>query len=283
MYNYRFKKDNSLLYYLLFILIPFSQSIPLFTVSGRVVNVGMHTLVISIIIVTSFLMGHTRLRLLKEPATIILLLLVGWCFLTVVASLRFAPVSAFANSLVTWVRWGQFVPIFILIVYGQGDNANFKKIVQIFICIGFVIAVWGIYQTIFPSEFAIKYFRGAVTFTKPIFREKELSQVIDPVTGYYIGSANYNIAGTFSAMVALFSIPFLFKGYYENTVKRKRVLQITLFSLLVAGVIVTQSRSAFLCLIAGLLFVFFKPSISRVFKICLSCFFVLVVFMSFFF
>jgi hypothetical protein len=281
MYPLRIKKDKFLIYYLLFILIPFSQSIPVFTLAGRLVNVGMHTLVILVIVSISFLFGHKRLRLLKEPATIVLLLLVGWCFLTVFASMRFAPVSALANSLVTLLRWCQFVPIFILIVYGQGNIVNFRKIVQIFICIGFIVAIWGIYQTIFPSEFAIKYFRGAVTFTKPLFREKELYQIIDPVTGYYIGSANYNIAGAFSSIIALFSIPFLFKGYYGNTEKKQLALPIAFFMLLVTGVIVTQSRSAFLCFIVGLLFVCFKPSVSRVCAIVVSAFFAIVVFIVF--
>ncbi len=42
------KKNNFYCYYILFILIPFSQSIPLFSIGGREVNVGMNTLLYSI-------------------------------------------------------------------------------------------------------------------------------------------------------------------------------------------------------------------------------------------
>lgn len=271
------RKLTFILYYILFVLIPFSQSIPLFTVAGREVNIGMHTLVITVIIATTLLAYPVRLRLLKEPATLTLLLLSVWSFLTIVASLRFAPASALANSFITWLRWVQFVPILCFIVYGKGDETDFQKLVQILMCIGFIVAVWGIYQITFPTEFASTYFRGAVTFTKPLFRENELYQIIDPETGYYIGSANYNIAGTFSAMAALISIPFIFLDKH----KKSKSIQIVAITLLFLGIVATQSRSSLFCFFMGLFTIVFKPSLKRVLGILVSILFFIIVFVTY--
>jgi len=252
------------LFLFLFILIPFSPSIPLFTIAEREVNVGIHTLLIALILIVTLFNG-AGLKGLKEPATLTIILLVWWTLLTIIVSAFHAGAPAIANSVVTWLRWVQFIPIFCLIVYGVGKEIDFKKIVRILFFLGLVIAAWGIYETFFPSEFAVEHFRGAATFTKPLFREHDLLEVIDPKTGFYAGSANYNIAGLFSAMVALVAIPFLFKSYGSYIIIKTSLLSFVITFLLIVGVFVTYSRSALLSLIGGMLVVnSIKAPISRV-------------------
>ena len=257
------------LYYLLFILIPFSQSFSLFSIGGRAVNIGQHTVLISILIVLSLLFGNSKLKNINEPASNVLLLLMCWSLLSVFAMILSSPIYAVSNSLVTWLRWIQFFPIFLLIVYGRCSKKDFKVIVRILIVIGGFIALWAIYQSFFPSEFATKYYRGAVTFTQPLFRETTLAEVINPDTGYYMGSANYNIAGTYSAMAALISVPFVLKGYFVDGKNRATILQWSFLLLLAAGVFVTTSRSSLLCLIIGSFLIFYSDSLKQRLKLVL--------------
>jgi len=169
-----------------------------------------------------------------------------------------------------------------LLVYGTGDEGKFKRIVQILIIIGLFVAGWGIYETVYPSEFATTYFRGAVTFTKPLFREHELDEVINANTGYYMGSANYNIAGMFSAIAAIIAIPFLFKNNAQGKKNKYILFSFSATILLVIGVIVTQSRSAFFCLIAGIL-VSSKSTSTKRFLATVVCFVLLIVIFGEFF
>ena len=259
----------SKLYYLLFVLIPFSQSVPLFSIGGRAVNIGQHTVLIAILIVLSLFFGNSKLKNINEPAAKALLFLMCWSLLTVFAMSLSAPSYAVSNSVVTWFRWVQFFPIFLLIVYGRCSRRDFKVIVRILIFIGGFIALWALYQSFFPSEFATKYFRGPVTFTQPLFRETTLAEVINPETGYYMGSANYNIAGTYSAIAALMSIPFVLKGYFIDGKNRATTLQWSFLLLLAAGVFVTTSRSSLLCLVIGSYLIFFNGSLKQLMKMVL--------------
>jgi len=235
------------LYALLFILIPFSQSIPLFDVAGRVVNLGMHTIVIAFIIALTLIERKKRFGILGQHETKLLVFLGGWALVTILMSLRYASSSAVANSVVTWLRWVQFIPIAIFLLHGEGDEKLFRRMVRVLIVLGVVVAIWGIIETLFPSKFASQYFRGASTFTRPLFREFDINEVIDPVTGYYRGSANYNIAGAFAAVAALMAIPFLAfrRGRAGRYVGRLGI------GLLLSGIAVTQSRSALLAFAAG--------------------------------
>ena len=254
------------LYYLLFILVPFSQSIPIFSLGGREVNLGMHTLVIIFIIVVSLRNRTIKYLIPKSRPLILLFSLSAWTFLTIILSMRYVPTSGIANSIVTWIRWVQFMPIACLLYFGVGKVIDFEKLIRIAITIGVVIAIWGILETIFPTEFQLEYFRGAVTFTRPLFRELDLAEVLDPVTGFYKGSANYNIAGAFEVAITLMALPFLMKS---GSILLKMVSRIIIL-LLVVGVAVTNSRSALVALIAGFLVYWGAVSLKKL-VLCLSC------------
>lgn len=252
------------LFFLLLILIPFSPSFSLFSIAGREVNIGVHTLLIAFILIVALYYG-SGLKLPKEPATLTVILLLCWTFLTIIVSALHVGASGLANSVVTWLRWIQFIPIFCLIVYGVGKEIDFERIVKILFFLGLVFSVWGLHETFFPSEFAAEHFRGAVTFTKPLFRENDPYEAINPETGFYAGSANYNVAGLFLSMVALIAIPFLFKNYGSYTLIKTTSLSFTTAFLLIVGVFVTYSRSALLGLIAGILIAnLIKAPFSRV-------------------
>lgn len=275
----KFKVIN--LYYVLFILIPFSQSIPIFSIAGREVNIGMHTILIVLIVMVALISRSFNFSFIKEPATINLFLLSIWSFLTIVVSLRFAPASALANSFITWLRWVQFVPIVFFIYYGVGRESNYKKILTILLYISLFISIWGIYEAVFPSDFAATYFRGAVTFTKPIFRENELYQIIDPETGYYIGSANYNIAGTFMAMAVMMLIPFIFNNNNQSMEKRSNLISIATTIILISGIVVTQSRNALLGFFIALLFSNLKFNVKRLLSILIGIALLIFIFAAF--
>jgi len=188
-----------------------------------------------------------------------------WTFLTILGAARHAGASVIVNSLVVWLRWVQYIVVFCLIVYGVGKKDYLSKIVRTLFFLGLIFAAWGIYETLFPSDFAAQHLRGAVTFTMPFFREHDFFDVIDLRTGFYAGSANYNVAGLFSAMAVVTIIPFLFKSYGAYTIVRSFSLSVAATILSIAGVFVTNSRSAFLSLIAGILVLnLIKTSILRV-------------------
>lgn len=254
------KINFKMLYYLLsilFVLIPFGQSVPMFSLAGREVNVGMSTVVIFVIFIfTNKKVGSIQSYDGKKINKIILGLSI-WCLFTIFMSISLVPPAVTANSLVTWARWFQFVPIMMLIVFGKFDEKIFKNIVKLALLCGVIIGLWAIYETLNPSEFAEKYFRGAVTFTKPIFRENLFSEVISEETGYYIGSANYNIAGAYSAMAMLISLPFLFRARGRN------FLDLMYFVVLLAGVLASQSRSSLVALMVGCFVIYYKLSILR--------------------
>jgi hypothetical protein len=264
--NYGKKEFRSNLnFYLcvLFILIPFGQSIPVFTIGGRVVNIGMSTLLIAFILMLVLISPKKWRISSNEPVTKWIILLSGWSLITVILSLRLAPAFTLANSFITWIRWFQFIPIMLIIIWGTGKEKDFRLILRILKILALIIAIWAIYQSIYPSEFSQLYFRGAVTFTKPLFREHELIEVIDPDTGYYIGSANYNIAGTYSAMSGLMLLPFLL---HEKKAGKYNLITITIIGILFLGIVSSQSRSALISFFVGILVIYFKPSIIRVFS-----------------
>lgn len=241
-------------YYFLFALIPFSQSVTLFSIAGRPVNMGMHTMVVLMILIATILRKSLMFYTLKDSSVKYLIFLGFWTLYTIIVSMSYAPASALSNSFITWMRWVQFIPIVYLLVHSVGISKYFRSLVYLIVFLGFVVAVWGIFETLNPSEFASRAFRGAATFTKPLFRELDeaASFSISNKTSdgdWYSGSANYNIAGAFMSVVTLISIPFL--------VGRKKYKGIPIWNIsiavLIIGILVTQSRSSLVAFIIGLL------------------------------
>jgi len=241
-------------YYLLIVLIPFSQSVTLFTLANRPVNIGMHTMVIGMIVLTTLLKNSFRIPTIKDDSIKTLIFLGIWTLVTIFTSITFAPASALSNSFVTWMRWVQFMPIAYLLVYNVEITKHFKKFVYLLIALGFIVSVWGVYETLNPTEFTMRAFRGAATFTKPLFRELDESASFSIKNStsegaWYMGSANYNIAGAFMAAVTLISIPFLTDKKTINKIPAGKIGIL----ILIIGIAVTQSRSAIIAFILGLL------------------------------
>jgi hypothetical protein len=241
-------------YYLLFVLIPFSQSVTILTVAGRPVNMGMHTMVVGMILIGTMMRKSLRFHPLKDVSIKYLIFLGIWTLITILISSFYSSVSAISNSFVTWMRFVQFIPIAYLMVQGVGFTKYFKSFVYLFITLGFIVSLWGIYEILNPTDFTLRAFRGAATFTKPLFRElnEDASFSLSNTTGggdWYMGSANYNIAGAFMAVITLITIPFLSEKKIFNGFPIGKIGIV----ILVIGIAVTYSRSAFFAFLLGLL------------------------------
>jgi O-antigen ligase len=262
--------------YFLVILIPYSQSVSIFSLGDREVNLGMHTIVIGyIIIMMSFVKGF-KIKKVKEPSTRVLLILGLWTLLTILISLFFRS-SGVTNSLVTWVRWIQFIPIVCILISSDIDLKHIKNFVKILIYLGFITSIWGIFEVLNPTELTSRAFRGAVSFTRPLFRELNLASSFQE-NGFYKGSANYNVSGAFMVVIFFISLPFL----KSKSLFSKNRISLLLIMLLIVGIAVTKSRSSIIAFIVGIAFYSYQYSFKRFLNILFLLLFVIVIFFSFF-
>jgi hypothetical protein len=264
------------IYYVLIILIPFSQSITLFTLLGRPVNLGMHTMTIGWIILLTLFKQQFKIKLINQNFLVLMFCLTLLTFASLFINILNISGSALSNSIITWIRWVQFFPIAYFIVTDNNISKYFNSFINLFLVIALIIAIWGIWEILNPTEFSIKAFRGAVTFTKPIFRETDTSKAFQN-GGYYLGSANYNIAGAYMTVSTLLLLPFLISYKYIKS----KFITFGAITLLIIGIAVTQSRSSILAFIVALIFYYKEISLRKllliIFIIC-ACFLILFIY-----
>jgi len=263
--------------YFLMILIPYSQSVTIFNITGREVNVGMHTTVVCLIILIMIIVKRFRIPIIKEPPTSVLFLLGLWTFLTIVVAIISRSGLSISNSIVTWIRWIQFIPIVYFITSFDIDTKYIKNFVKIFIWLGIITAFWGIIEVATHTDLEARAFRGAVTFTRPLFRELDLASSFGD-NGFYRGSANYNVSGAFMVIVTFITLPFLRTRVFFNT----RIISFLLILLLLVGIAVTKSRSSVLAFIGGIAFYAYSYSAKKFLNVMFAFLVVVIVFFTFF-
>lgn len=249
-------------FYLLFFLIPFSQSVTMFSIADRSVNLGMHTIVVGLILLFTLFFKKYKIPRRTETATKYLILVGLWAGVSVFMTILNSTSSSLSNSFVTWVRWIQFIPIVYLIVENSINHRHIENIVKLFISMGVLVAIWGIYEVLAPTEFSEQAFRGAVTFTRPLFRETDLAESFTD-QGFYRGSANYNIAGAFMAVVTIFALPFL----ADKRTLGEKTSSILLIIILIVGIAVTKSRITMVAAIIGIVAYYYNKSFKSVIQV----------------
>lgn len=235
-------------------LIPFGQSLPIVGFGVRAVNLGMDTVLIVILLVWHLLWRkRTDKTIHLGKVSIVLLLWTGWNLVSIVLSLQWLQPQQALQSFVVFMRWGQYVPVFLLLANGKLDHRQAKATLPVLTVTGLLAALLGIYQ--FIIGYGEGYLKGSPSFTVPLFREADVvSQFGD--SGIYQGSANYNVAAAYLLVALLMMIPFVsafgrrkhrFGGFMAGIV-------------LFLGILSTFSRSGLLACLVGLLVIAYQKS-----------------------
>ena len=239
--------NMNLLLYLLVILVPFSQSFTVATIGNRPINLGMDTILIGIILmIYLFKSVFKRPRWVHNQAATLLLVWLGWNVFTIVISMLSLTLGQVIVSIVVLLRWGQYVPIFFLLASGRIlTRSQCKKTIFILGVSGVLAAGLALYQVY--SGLNTLYFKGAPSFTIPLFREANLAEQVGS-SGFYEGSANYNVAGAYMLIALLMITPFILGAHQWFY----RIGGIAIILLLIAGVVVTASRISMLAGVIGI-------------------------------
>lgn len=236
-----------ILLYLLIILVPFSQSFTVATVGNRPINLGMDTVLIGVILLLYFskIVFHKKRIVYNQTATI-LLLWGGWNIFSIVISMLFLSMNQVMISLIVLLRWGQYIPIFFLLANGRILTRDQCQKTTIVLGIsGSLAAGLALYQVY--NGLNRLYFKGAPSFTIPLFREANFAEQTG-LSGFYEGSANYNVAGAYMLLVLLMITPFIIDTHRRF----QRISGFALLLFLFAGIFVTASRISVIAAIIGI-------------------------------
>lgn len=228
-------KESYAFYFLVFIA-TFSQSMPILSMGTRSINLGMDTLVIGCMCAWFFLKKpgiFCSLIFSIDNMSLILLLWAVWNVISVImASLIYLHLNQSVECFVVLLRWLQYVPIFFIISKLDWEEVQTKRFLLFLAFTALVASILGIYE--FFTEFNVRTFKGVGSFTRPLFREKNIEDFIDPDSGAYKGEANYNVVGAYLVLVISILLPFI--------LSKKKMSGYILLAILVATNIVTFSR-----------------------------------------
>jgi len=222
--------------YLLALLIPFSQSIPIINLAARNLHIGFDTIVISIIMlgyITRILVGKKSIIVFENT---LICLLIWWfwnlCMLALTVS-QFSGIQR-ADSVIVFLRWSQYIPIFFIVLNMVITPTQVKTVV--WICT--VTAVLIVFINMF------EFFLIGVDYTK--IRGTGLA-----VKSLFIEGAhtNYNVGAVYLAVVSLLITPFMLTSH-----NWRKLLAIVLMLFLLIGIWTTSSRSGLFACISGFLF-----------------------------
>lgn len=236
-----------ILFYLLIILVPFSQSFTVGTIGNRPINLGMDTVLIGIILLLYLSkVVFQKKRIVYNQAATILLVWGGWNIFTIVVSMLFLTMNQVMVSFIVFLRWGQYIPVFFLLANGQIlTRSQCQKTIIVLGISGSLAAGLALYQVY--SGLNRLYFKGAPSFTIPLFRETDFAKQTG-LSGFYEGSANYNVAGAYILLTLLMIAPFII----ETRGRFQRVSGLALLLFLFAGIFVTASRISVIAAIIGI-------------------------------
>ena len=236
------------LYYILIPLVPFSQSIPVLSLGSRSVNLGMDTVLIAIIVLWHYLFKRHSVTGVFQHSKIstILILWLLWNLTTIVISSLYLKPNEVAENFFVFLRWTQYIPIFMILSNGKLSYKQTKVTVVLLVCSGVFAACLGLYQ-IYEGLDSL-HFKGAPSFTVPLFREAEIAESTNDA-GLYVGSANYNVVGAYLLIALLMLFPFVLsaKKYFY------KIVGLLIVIVLIAGIIVTFSRISLIACVVALL------------------------------
>jgi len=241
---------ESYAYYFLIFIATFSQSMPILSIGTRSINLGMDTLVIICIIVWHFSKRPKRREksiFIFNKLTIIVLIWAVWNTFTVLISAitNYQPKQSI-ECLVVLMRWLQYLPIFFIVSKGKLDEIQIKRLLYFLALTALLASVIGLNE--FFTGLNFRTFKGISSFTRPIFREQNLEDYIDPISGAYTGEANSNVVGAYFVLVISIFLPFI--------LKRKKLLGYLFLGILLLANILTFSKvsniAAFIIVSIGL-------------------------------
>jgi O-Antigen ligase len=245
------------LYYVLIPLVPFSQSIPVATLGRRSVNLGLDTVLIAILMVwhrasRPFSQDEPQNR---EKASQVLVVWLIWNVLTVVFSAAYLKRDQFAECLVVLCRWGQYVPLFVVLAAGKLSYEQCKKTIVLLTMTAVAASALGWFQL--SQGLYSGVFKGAPSFTVPLMREKDAADYVDDL-GMYTGSANYNVVGAYMLLALAMFLPFVLRAHTPV----RRIGGYLLVVFFASGVVITFSRISAVALVV--LFLYCVQAHSRV-------------------
>ncbi len=225
------------LLYILAIIIPFSQSIPAVNIAGRDMHIGFDTVAIYIILtvyVTRMLIDQKQIIVFDRASK---LLFAWWCWVLIMV--LFSIVSGSRNqaidAVIVFLRWSQYIPVFFVIINMKISVKQLKVIIAICLVASLLINLSNIIEFFVGINYSVD--RGASLIMRSMFIEN--------------AQRNYNISAAYLAVVTLVLIPLFFK--------RHSSILVWLFLLFSGfGIFVTSSRSGFIALIIGILFLGLK-------------------------
>jgi hypothetical protein len=228
-------KPVGLLYFLC-LLIPFSQSVPLFHIAGRTMHIGFDTIVIGIILLgyTARMMVIGRAKYIIEKSCVWLFVWWGWnlCMLALMIT-RSSGISR-SDAVFVFLRWSQYIPVFLLVLNTKLQPMQAKMFVKICVVAGSLMAAATVLEGLVIGV-DITQVRGAGLISEGLFTEGSV--------------ANYNIVAAYLATVALLFAPFVLSAH-----KRRKWLGTLIVVFLLVGIWLTTSRSGLFAVMLGFFF-----------------------------
>ncbi len=222
--------------YLLALTIPFTQSIPVADFDGRHLHIGFDTILIAIITIffaVSRIFRRNPTFIIDEASKWIL----AWCcwnICTVVYTGIHAPGLHVKDSVITFLRWAQYVPIFFIVLNTKLHVNQVKTIVSICTLSLVIMALVNIFEISFIGiDYSVD--RGASMIMRPLFIEEVQS--------------NYNISAVYMMLVLLLVTPIIIR--MENLSSLSKFF---ICFILLLGIWVTSSRISILAYFFGFTF-----------------------------
>lgn len=234
--NIKFRMKLVYLLYALALIIPFSQSIPLASFSGRNLHIGFDTIII-IAILSCFIVFRIlnfSYNLYFDKPTKLLLTLWLWNFCMVVYTVIHSPGAPAGDAVMVFLRWSQYVPLFIVIVNMQLTVEQIRRV--ILICT-FSLSIMTTLNFVEFYIIGIDYTvdRGSSMIMRSAFIEG--------------AQVNYNISAVYMMIVLLLVTPVIIKNTNMSIFSK-----ITFVVLQLIGIWLTSSRGALLALLVGFVF-----------------------------
>lgn len=222
-------------FYFLFFLIPFSQSIPTIQGAGRTLNIGFDTIVIGIILLAYAVRAVAVGKLVFLPHKAAIVLLAWWVWNLGMLGLTTVRLSGtpVVDALIVFLRWSQYVPVFLVILHTDMRPGQAKTFVRICVVAALLMGSVNLLE-----ELIIGVDRTQIRGTGLVTR------------GLFTGEgANYNVGAAYTMIGLLLLTPFAL-----TAPKARKRLGLLAIGFLLASIWVTTSRSGLLGAFIGLVF-----------------------------
>jgi hypothetical protein len=223
------------LVYLLAFVLPVTQSIPIFNIAGRSLNLGLDTLILLSLYMIYSIVGDGHSRVLNISINAVnrrILYLLFWYLISLgIVFINPKTSSHAVDATMVFLRWAQYVPLFFILHNINYTEKNVRSLIRAMTYIGLAISLTNIYEYNFIG-FDSAYARGATFATRSLFISE--------------ASYNYNITGTYLMIVIILNLA-RYSGQ-DDGLKRKSLILLIILTL---GLLYNTSRSSLLALIFG--------------------------------